>query len=110
MLFLILMWISIFGTVGGGAFGMGAGIAPVIITGGGFIIEISQPFILMWTQVGEDTTGTVIGTDTGGTMSGSLADDFNRTGRAGTIIDIGKEKEPGACRVINLDRNHRDRN
>jgi hypothetical protein len=48
--------------------------------------------------------------DTGGTMSGSLTEDFNRTGRAGTIIDIGKEKEPGACRVINLDRNHRDRN
>jgi hypothetical protein len=47
MLFLILMWISIFGTVGGGAFGMGAGIAPIIITGGGYIIEMSQLFIMI---------------------------------------------------------------
>jgi hypothetical protein len=35
---------------------------------------------------------------------------FDRTGRAGKKIDIGKGKEPGASRAINLDRSHRDRN
>jgi hypothetical protein len=110
MLFLILMWISISGTVGGGAFGKGAGIAPIIITGVGVIMEMSQVFIMMWIRGGEDTTGIVIGTDTGGAMSGSLTEDFNRTGKVGIIIDIGKEIGPGACRAINLGRNHRDRN
>ena len=43
-------------------------------------------------------------------MNGFLTNDFNRTGRAGIIIDIGKGKEPGASRAINLDRNNRDRN
>lgn len=41
------MWISISGTVGGGAFGTGVGIAPIIITGGGLITEMPQVFILM---------------------------------------------------------------
>jgi len=52
----------------------------------------------------------MIGTDTGGTMSGFLIDNFNRTGRLGMTIDIGKGKEPGASRAINLDHNNRDRN
>lgn len=43
-------------------------------------------------------------------MSGSLTDDFNRTGRAGVIPDIGKGREPGASRAINLVRNDRCRN
>jgi hypothetical protein len=43
-------------------------------------------------------------------MIGFLTHDFNRTGGAGKIIDIGKGKEPGASRTINLDRNSRDRN
>jgi hypothetical protein len=43
-------------------------------------------------------------------MNGFLTDDFNRTGRAGMIIDIGKGERPGASRAINLDRNRRDGN
>ena len=43
-------------------------------------------------------------------MNGFLTNDFNRTGRAGKMIDIGKGKELGASRAINLDRNNRDRN
>ena len=43
-------------------------------------------------------------------MNGFLTHDFNGTGRAGKIIDVGKSKEPGASRVINLDRNNRYRN
>jgi hypothetical protein len=43
-------------------------------------------------------------------MNGFLTDDFDRTGRAGMIIDIGKGKEPGASRAINLDCTKRDRN
>jgi hypothetical protein len=33
--------------VGGGVYGTGVGIAPIIITGVGLIIEMSQVFILM---------------------------------------------------------------
>jgi hypothetical protein len=43
-------------------------------------------------------------------MKGSLTDNFNRTGIPGITIDIGKGKEPGEFRTINLGRNHRDRN
>jgi hypothetical protein len=43
-------------------------------------------------------------------MNGFLTNDFKRTGRAGIIIDIGKGKELGASRDINLDHNNRDRN
>jgi hypothetical protein len=43
-------------------------------------------------------------------MNGFLIDDFNRTGRAGKMIDIGKGKGIGASRAIDLDLNNRDRN
>jgi hypothetical protein len=42
-------------------------------------------------------------------MNGFLTGDSNRTGDAGTTIDIGKGKEPGASGAINLDRNDKDR-
>jgi hypothetical protein len=42
-------------------------------------------------------------------MSGSLTNGFNRTGRAGIMIDIGKGKERGAFRAISLGRRNRDR-
>jgi hypothetical protein len=69
-----------------------------------------QVFISMWTQVGEYTTETIIGTDTRGAMNGFLTNGFNRTGSVGILIDIGIEKEPGASRTIDLDRYNRDRN
>ena len=43
-------------------------------------------------------------------MNEFLTNDFNRTGRAGIIIDIGRSKEPGASRAINLDRSRSGRN
>jgi hypothetical protein len=43
-------------------------------------------------------------------MKGFLTGGFNRTGRAGTMIAIGKGKELGAFRTINLDHNSRDKN
>ena len=43
-------------------------------------------------------------------MNGFLTNDFNRIGRAGKIIDVGKGKELGVFRAINLDHNNRDRN
>ncbi|HWR73613.1 MAG TPA: hypothetical protein VN604_10620 [Nitrospirota bacterium] len=43
-------------------------------------------------------------------MNEFLTDDFNRTGRAGILIDIGNGKERGASRAINLDHNNSDRN
>jgi hypothetical protein len=96
--------------VGGGAHGKDVGIAHVIITGVGFIIAAYQVFILMYTQVGEDTTETIIGTDTGGTTNEYLIIRFNGTGRDGIMIDIGKDGELGASRATNLDRKNRDRN
>jgi len=95
---------------GGGDCGKGAGIAHIIITGVGLIIAIFRVSILMSTQAGEDTTGTVIGTATAGIMNGFRIDDFSRTGRAGIMIAIGKSKKTGASRAINLDRSNRDRN
>ena len=96
--------------VGGGVYGKVVGIAHIIITGAGVIITMFPVFILMWTQGGEDTTETIIGTGTGGTMNGFLTNNFNRTGRAGKMIDIGKGKELGASRAINLDHKNRYRN
>jgi hypothetical protein len=43
-------------------------------------------------------------------MNGFLASDFNRTGRAGKMIDIGNGKELGVSRAINLDHSNRYRN
>jgi hypothetical protein len=43
-------------------------------------------------------------------MNGFLTDDFNRTGRAGIMIGVGKGEELGASRAINVDHNNRDRN
>jgi hypothetical protein len=95
--------------VGGGVYGKVAGIAHIIITRVGGIITVFQVFISMWTQVGEDTTETITGTGTGGTMNGFLTNNSNRTGRVGIMIDIGKSKELGASRAINLDHHNRDR-
>jgi hypothetical protein len=64
----------------------------------------------MLTQVGEDTTEIVIGMDTDGTMNGFLTNDFNRTGGAGKMIDIGKGKELGVSGTISLDHNNKGRN
>ena len=96
--------------VGGGVCGKVVGIAHIIITEAGVIITGFRVFILMWIQVGEDTTETVIGTGTGGTINEFLTNDFNGTGRAGKIIDVGKGRELGAFRTINLGHNNRDRN
>jgi hypothetical protein len=96
--------------VGGGVYGKAVGIAPIIITGAGVTITMFPVFILMLTRVGEDTTETMIGTGTDGIMNGFLTGGFNRTGKVGKPIDIGKGREPGASRVINLDRNNKDRN
>ena len=60
------------GMVGGGVHGKVVGIAHIIMTGVGVIITMSQVFILMLTQVGGDTTETIIGMDTAGTMNGFL--------------------------------------
>jgi hypothetical protein len=103
------MLTSSFGTAGGGAYGKVAGIARIITTGTGAIMIRFRVFISMWTQDGEDTTENIAGTGTGGTMIGFPTNGFNKTGRAGIIITIGKSKEPGASRVINLGRRNKGR-
>jgi hypothetical protein len=100
------MWIYSSGMAGGGVPGKVAGTARIITTGVGLITMLFHFFILMWIRVGEDTTESVAGMDTRGTMTGYLTGDFNRTGRAGAMIDIGKDKGPGASRAINPGRNN----
>jgi hypothetical protein len=60
--------------------------------------------------VGEDTTEIIIGMGIGGTTNGFLITIFNRTGEAGLVIDIGKEKGIGTSKNINLLHQIRDRN
>jgi hypothetical protein len=43
-------------------------------------------------------------------MNGFPSSEFNKTGRAGIIADIGKNKVVGASRTINPNHNNRDRN
>jgi hypothetical protein len=43
-------------------------------------------------------------------MNGFLTTNFNRAGRAGRIIDVGKGEELGASKAFDLDHNNRDRN
>ena len=96
---------------GGGVHGKVVGIAHVIMNEAGLIMTLFQNFILMLTQVGEDTTEIVIGMDIDGIMNGLRTNDSIRTGRAGMIIDIGKGEELGAFRTIKIDQNHnRDSN
>jgi hypothetical protein len=95
---------------GGGVTGTVVGIAHIIMTGVGLIMRLFLFFILMSIRVGECTTGSIIGTDTRGTMNVFLNNDFNRTGRPGIMIDIGKGKEPGVSGAINPDRSNRYRN
>jgi hypothetical protein len=43
-------------------------------------------------------------------MNGFLTNDFDRAGRAGKMIDVGKGGELGASRTIDLGHKSRDRN
>jgi hypothetical protein len=46
---------------------------------------------------------------TGGTMNRFVTNTFIRTGRPGIILDIGKGKERGVSKAIDLDHNNRNR-
>jgi hypothetical protein len=96
--------------VGGGVHGRGAGIVHVIMIGIGFIINISQIFIMTSTSVGEATTGPIIGMGIGGSTNGFLTNIFNKTGEPGIVIDIGKDKKDGTSKNINRLHHNRDRN
>ena len=94
----------------GGVYGKVVGITSITMTEAGAIIAMFQVLISTWIQLGEDTTGLILGTAIVGTLIGFLIEDFNRTERSGKMIGIGKGKEPGASRAINLDRSNRNRN
>jgi hypothetical protein len=93
----------------GGVRGKVAGIAHRIMIVAGFITIVFQDFILTWTHIGEDTIRTIIGTVTFGIINRFLIHNFNETGRAGRVTDIGNRKEPGVFRVIHLSHNDRVR-
>ncbi len=109
-LILISVWTCFSGMAGGGDFGTVIGIAHFTMTGGGVTTAAFQSSISMSIQVGEDTTETMIGMDTGGNMKGFLTENFNTAGGAGIMIDIGKDKEPGAFRAIILEHKTKGRN
>jgi hypothetical protein len=46
----------------------------------------------------------------GGTTNGFLINIFNKTGEAGIVIDIGKERENGTSKNINPPHPNRNRN
>lgn len=94
---------------GGGVPGMVAGIDPVTMIVVGFIIRMSQDFIMTWTQGGEFITGSAIGMATHGTMNGLIIDDLTEIGTGGGIIDIGKGSRRGVCRIIDQDHRPSDR-
>jgi len=96
--------------VGGGVHGKGAGIVRVIMIGTVFITDISHIFIMTYTSVGEAATGTVIGMGIGGSTKGFLINIFNKTGEIGIAIDIGKDKEDGTSKNINLLHHNRNGN
>ncbi len=52
----------------------------------------------------------MIGMDITGIMNESLITSFNRIGGTGILIDIGKDREPGAFRAIILNHNTKGRN
>ena len=93
--------------VSGGVRGKVAGIAHHIMIVAGLITIVFQNFIMTLTHIGEDTIRTIIGMVIFGIISRFLIHNFNRTGRAGRVTDIGRRKKLGAFRVINL--NHSDR-
>jgi hypothetical protein len=97
--------------VGGGVCGKAVGIAHIIMTEVGVIMTVFQDSISMYTQVGEGTIETIIGTDIDGITNGFLTADFKRTGRPGKKIAIGKDEELGTLRNIEIDhKKNKDRN
>ena len=95
--------------VGGGVRGKAGGIDHVIMIGVGFIIDISQNFIMISTSGGGNTTEIVIGMDIGGSINGFLITIFKKVGEAGRIIAIGKEKKNGTSKDITPLPHKRDR-
>ena len=95
---------------GGGDHTGAAGIAHVIMIVVGVITVGYRVFIMMWTHIGEDIIQIVIGADILGIIAQFHIHNFNQIGEAGRITDIGRNKENGMFRVIQLDPNRRDSN
>jgi hypothetical protein len=95
---------------GGGDHTGAAGIAHVIMIVVGVITVVCRVFIMMWTLIGEDIIQVVIGMDMLGIIALFHIHNFNQIGEDGKITDIGRNKENGMFRVIQLDPNHRDSN
>jgi len=96
--------------VGGGAHTGVAGIAHATMIGVGVITVGFQVFTMMWTHIGEDIIQIVIGMDILGIIAQFHTHSFNQIGEDGKRTDIGKNKENGMFRVIQLNPNNRDRN
>jgi len=95
---------------GGGDHTGAAGIDHVIMIVVGVITVVYRVFIMMWTPIGEDIIQVVIGMDILGIIAQFHIHNFNQIGEDGKITDIGRNKENGMFRAIQLNPNHRDSN
>jgi len=95
---------------GGGDPTGAAGIAHVIMIVVGVITGVYRVFIMMWTHIGEDIIQIIIGMDIHGIIARFHIHNFNQIGEDGKITDIGRNKENGMFRLIQLTPNHRDSN
>ena len=94
---------------GGGVHGKDVGIDHVITIGVGSIINTSPIFTMILILVGEDTIETGIGMGIDGTTDGFPTNSLNKTGKVGIAVDIGKEKQNGTWKDINLFHNKDNR-
>jgi len=94
---------------GGGDPTGAAGIVHVIMIVAGVITVGFLFFITMWTHIGDDIIQIVIGMNIPGIIAPFHTHNFNQIGKDGKITDIGKNKENGMFRVIQLNRKNSDR-
>jgi len=88
--------------VGGGATGKEAGIVHGNTIRAGINIEVSPPFINVYQEDGEMTTGQVDGKVANGKLNHCIMRRFKETGGLGKITAIGKTTGIGVSRGITI--------
>jgi hypothetical protein len=91
--------------VGGGVLGKGDGTARITTIQVGATIEDVHLFIEVYPQVGEMTTGKIVGEGMNGINKECPTNKFNRTGGTGKGISIGRKKITGVSK-IRTERDH----
>jgi hypothetical protein len=84
---------------GGGVPGKGNGTARITMIQVGAIIEELHLFIEVYPRIGGITTGRIVGKEINGINKECLTSKFNRTGRTGKKISIGRNKIIGVSKL-----------